>query len=46
MQITYLAGMTARVDQRIGHDAVERYQTLRKDLDALEARVTQVLGAR
>jgi hypothetical protein len=45
-QITYLAGMTARVDQRIGHDAVERYQTLRKDLDALEARVTQVLGAR
>jgi hypothetical protein len=44
-QITYLAGMTARVDQRIGHDAVERYQTLRKELDALEARVAQVLGA-
>ncbi|MGE5102171.1 MAG: WD40/YVTN/BNR-like repeat-containing protein [Deltaproteobacteria bacterium] len=44
-QITYLAGMTARVDQRIGRDAVERYQTLRKELDALEARVTQVLGA-
>jgi len=44
-QITYLAGMTTRVDQRVGHDAIERYQTLRKDLDALEARVTQVLGA-
>jgi hypothetical protein len=44
-QITYLAGMTTRVDQRIGRDAVERYQTLRKDLDALEARVNKTLGA-
>ena len=43
-QITYLAGMTTRVDQRIGADAVERYQILRKDLTALEGRVTQVLG--
>ncbi|HVE31950.1 MAG TPA: hypothetical protein VNC18_00200 [Gemmatimonadaceae bacterium] len=43
-QITYLAGMTTRVDQRIGHDAVERYQTLRKELDALEARVNKTLG--
>jgi hypothetical protein len=44
-QITYLAGMTTRADQRIGRDAVERYQTLRKELDALESRVKQVLGA-
>jgi hypothetical protein len=43
-QITYLAGMTTRVDQRVGYDAVERYQTLRKELTALEARATQVLG--
>jgi photosystem II stability/assembly factor-like uncharacterized protein len=43
-QITYLAGMTTRSDQRIGADAVERYQILRKDLNGLEARVTQVLG--
>src|SRR5689334_19433501 len=43
-QITYLAGMTTRVDQRIGRDAVERYQTLRKDLDALEAKVNKTLG--
>jgi len=43
-QITYLAGMTTRVDQRIGRDAVERYQMLRKDLDALEARVNKTLG--
>jgi hypothetical protein len=43
-QITYLAGMTTRVDQRIGRDAVDRFQVLRKDLDGLEVRVNQVLG--
>ena len=43
-QITYLAGMTTRVDQRIGRDAVERYQTLRAELDALEAKAKAVLG--
>jgi hypothetical protein len=42
--ITYLAGMTTRADQRIGRDAIERYQTLRKELDAVEARVNAVLG--
>ncbi len=44
-QITYLSGMTTRADQRIGRDAIARHQTLRKELDALEARVNQVLGA-
>ena len=43
-QITYLAGMTTRVDQRIGRDAIERYRTLRKELDALEARAAGVVG--
>ena len=43
-QITYLAGMTTRVDQRIGRDAIERYQTLRKELDALEAKAAGVVG--
>ncbi|HEY9230170.1 MAG TPA: hypothetical protein VIP11_26190, partial [Gemmatimonadaceae bacterium] len=43
-QITYLAGMTVRVDQKIGRDAIERHAVLRKELDALEARVNQVLG--
>jgi photosystem II stability/assembly factor-like uncharacterized protein len=43
-QITYLAGMTGRVDQKIGRDAIERYQTLRKELDAVEARVNKTLG--
>jgi hypothetical protein len=43
--ITYLAGMTARVDQKIGRDALSRYAQLRKELDAVEARVNKVLGA-
>ena len=44
-QMTYLAGMTARADQRIGQDAIDRAAVLRKELDVLEARVTKVLGA-
>jgi len=43
-QIAYLAGMTQRADQRIGRDAIDRMLVLRKDLDAVEARVTAVLG--
>jgi photosystem II stability/assembly factor-like uncharacterized protein len=42
--ITYLAGMTMRADQKIGRDAVDRYAVLRKELDALEKRVNDVLG--
>ena len=42
--ITYLAGMTTNVDQKIGRDAIERYQVLKKELDALQAEVDRVLG--
>ncbi len=42
--ITYLAGMTANVDQKIGRDAVERYEVLRKELDAIRIEVDRVLG--
>ena len=42
-QITYLAGMTTRVDQRVGQDAIDRYKTLRKQLDTVEARAKTVL---
>jgi photosystem II stability/assembly factor-like uncharacterized protein len=42
--ITYLAGMTANVDQKIGRDAVERYEVLKKELEAIRAEVEQVLG--
>jgi photosystem II stability/assembly factor-like uncharacterized protein len=44
--VTYLAGMTTGVDQRIGRDAIERYQTLRKELDSLRAELDRVLGSR
>jgi hypothetical protein len=42
--ITYLAGMTANVDQKIGRDAVERYEVLRKELDAIRAELDRLLG--
>ena len=42
--ITYLAGMTANVDQKIGRDAIQRYEVLRKEFDALRAEVDRLLG--
>jgi hypothetical protein len=42
--ITYLAGMTANVDQKIGRDAVERYQVLKKELDTLRAEANRLFG--
>jgi len=42
--ITYLASMTANVDQKIGRDAVERYAVLKKEFDALRAEADRVLG--
>ncbi|HEX9367105.1 MAG TPA: hypothetical protein VF921_10765, partial [Vicinamibacterales bacterium] len=41
--ITYLAGMTTGVDQKIGRDAIERYQELRRQLDALKAEADKLL---
>ena len=42
--ITYLASMTANVDQKIGRDAIERYAVLKKEVDELRAEVDRVLG--
>ena len=42
--ITYLNGMTNGADQKIGRDAIARYDVLKRELDALEAELTQVLG--
>jgi hypothetical protein len=42
--ITYLASMTANVDQKIGRDAIERYAMLKKELDAIRAEVDRLLG--
>ena len=36
--VQYLASMTANVDQKIGRDAIERYQALKKDYEALVAK--------
>ena len=41
--ITYLAGMTANTDQKIGRDAVERYEVLKKELEKLKAEADRVL---
>lgn len=35
--ISYLGSMTSAVDQKIGLDAIERYQALKKEYDALKA---------
>ena len=43
--ITYLAGMTTRVDQKVGRDAFERYEVLRVELDELTAEVNRLLGS-
>ena len=41
--IQYLAGMTTAVDQKIGRDAIARYQVLKKSLDALKAEADRIL---
>jgi len=45
-QITYLAGMTTAVDQKIGRDAIERYGVLRKELDAVRAQLDRITNGR
>jgi hypothetical protein len=42
--IIYLAGMTANVDQKIGRDAIERYEVLKKELDTTRAQLDRLLG--
>src|SRR6185295_18513497 len=42
--ITYLAGMTANTDQKIGRDAIERYQVLLKEFEAVKAEADRVLA--
>ncbi len=42
--ISYLSGMTARGDQKVGRDALDRYQVLRKELDAAIMELNKALG--
>jgi len=43
--ITYLASMTTGADQKIGHDAIERYAVLRKELDDLRSQLDRIAGS-
>jgi hypothetical protein len=43
--ITYLYGMTDYTDQKIGRDAVERYDALKKELAQLNGQLQTILGA-
>jgi photosystem II stability/assembly factor-like uncharacterized protein len=42
--ITYLYSLTTATDQKIGRDAVERYEILRKELDQRMAELNKILG--
>jgi hypothetical protein len=42
--IIYLYSLTNATDQKIGRDAVERYQELRKELDERIAELSKILG--
>ena len=42
--ITYLAGMTARADQKVGQDAYERYTFLRTELESAKAKLDRAIG--
>lgn len=42
--IQYLSGMTMRVDQKVGRDALERADVLRKELDEATAAIDRAIG--
>jgi len=42
--ISYLNGMTSNTDQKIGRDAIARYQTLARELEAIQRELDGVLG--
>jgi hypothetical protein len=42
--ITYLYGLASRSEQEIGRDVLERYEVLRKELDALQGEGSSLLG--
>jgi hypothetical protein len=43
-QIAYLYGLGTQADQRIGRDAVERYATLRRELNLAQIQAREILG--
>ena len=45
-QVSYLAGMTTRVDMKVGRDVLARADVLRKELDAVTVAAERALRAR
>jgi hypothetical protein len=43
-QISYLAGMTTGVDQKVGKDALDRYAVLKKELDGIVTELDRLIG--
>ena len=43
--ITYLYSLTNQADQKLGRDVTERYDFLKRELDALLAETNRILGA-
>ena len=41
--VSYLAGMTTGVDQKVGRDAIERYAVLKKQHDDIKAELDRIL---
>jgi hypothetical protein len=42
--VSYLAGMTTGVDQKVGKDALDRYAALKKELDGIAAELDKLIG--
>ena len=42
--ITYLYSLTTATDQKIGRDAIDRYDVLRKELDQRIAELNRIIG--
>jgi hypothetical protein len=44
--IQYLYSLTTQADQKIGRDAIDRYKTLRAELDQRQAEAKELLGGK
>jgi hypothetical protein len=44
--IQYLYSLTTQADQKIGRDAIDRYKTLRAELDRRQAEAKELLGGK
>lgn len=42
--VSYLAGMTSRVDQKVGRDALDRYKVLRSEFEAVVKELNSIIG--